>query len=267
MATRFKSKRLRLGPCATAQPQIVSHNTHCLPNDAFCHVCVAKRGLYAWRDEDGKVAPREDGTAYAFTHHGCGGCGECDACRSSLCCDGRLVVHVQPHDRRFPVHLECFATYALFVDYAPTDKAACAMTGANIKKSELRLVVVLPKHNGVADRAVVCRLDAARGFLRALRAVPELEHFDVADVRGVAELAPEHRDWALAALRGEDRRSALPSAIGERRAYTALFPRAFEANYPVHSADCKPRPPKARKRTAGQTTLSSFFKKSGAQAG
>ena len=261
MATRFKSKRLRLGPCATAQPQIVSHNTHCLPNDAFCHVCVAKRGLYAWRDEDGKVAPREDGTAYAFAHHGCGGCGECDACRSSLCCDGRLVVHVQPHDRRFPVHLECFATYALFVDYAPTDKAACAMTGANIKKSELRLVVVLPKHNGVADRAVVCRLDAARGFLRALRAVPELEHFDVADVRGVAELAPEHRDWALAALRGEGGPpSPPPTAARALRAYTGL---EGSENYPMHCTGCRPAK-EARKPEAGQKKISAFFKKSGA---
>ena len=238
-----------------------------MPRNSLCPVCVAREGLYAWCDQKGVIVSKGDGTPYPIMSRGCGGCGKCDACRRSLCCDGSLVAHVFVGDHFYPVHLLCLAREALCVDYAPTARALCAISGEKIKLSELRLAVVLPKHNGLADRAFTCRLHAAREFLRALRAVPELEHFDVADVRGVAELAPEHRDWALAALRGEDRRSALPSAIGERRAYTALFPRAFEANYPVHSADCKPRPPKARKRTAGQTTLSSFFKKSGAQAG
>ena len=43
------------------------------------------------------------------------------------------------------------------------------------------------------------------------------------------------------------------------RAYTALG--CFEANYPMHCMDCKPRPPKARKRDPGQKTISAFFKK------
>ena len=62
----------------------------------------------------------------------------------------------------------------------------------------------------------------SRSTSQTFDATPRLEHFDVADVRGVAELAPEHRDWALAALRGEGGPpSPPPTAARALRAYTA----------------------------------------------
>ncbi|KAK7253216.1 hypothetical protein SO694_00001056 [Aureococcus anophagefferens] len=223
---------------------------------------VLRPRLYAWGDHGGEVVPKEDGTPYAFTHRGCGGCGECAACLRSLCCDGSLVAWVRPQQDSRPVHLECLAT-CLFVDYAPTGRATCALSGAKIDKFAVRLAVVVPKHNGEPDWGILFRLHEARAFMRALRAEPGLEHFDVADVRGVAELAPEHRDWALAALRGEGGPPSPPlTSATHLRAYTALG--CFEANYPMHCMDCKPRPPKARKRDPGQKTISAFFKKAAA---
>ena len=232
-----------------------------MPRNSLCPVCVAREGLYAWCDQKGVIVSKGDGTPYPIMSRGCGGCGKCDACRRSLCCDGSLVAHVFVGDHFYPVHLLCLAREALCVDYAPTARALCAISGEKIKLSELRLAVVLPKHNGLADRAFTCRLHAAREFLRALRAVPELEHFDVADVRGVAELAPEHRDWALAALRGEGGPpSPPPTAARALRAYTGL---EGSENYPMHCTGCRPAK-EARKPEAGQKKISAFFKKPGA---
>ncbi|KAH8078854.1 hypothetical protein JL720_9604 [Aureococcus anophagefferens] len=71
----------------------------------------------------------------------------------------------------------------------PTAAATCALSGAKIDKFAVRLAVVVPKHNGEPDWGIF-RLHEARAFMRALRAEPGLEHFDVADVRGVASSRP-----------------------------------------------------------------------------
>ena len=268
-AALFESRRLKLEPCDSERPEPKKSGkskgllSKSAASKAFCHVCIATRGIYAWRDQDGQVALKEDGSPYAITTVGCGACGVCETCIAALACDGQIVAWVLPQRDWYPVRLRCLAETALCVDYAPTSRATCNLSDERIAQRELRLVVVVPKHTGEADSAIVFRLHAARAFLRVLWAQPELAGFDVSGVRGVAAVAPEHRDWVIAALRGEDGPAAPPATSATNlRGYAKLG--FFTANYPMECNDCKPGKHKlADPATAGQKTkqlkLSAFF--------
>ena len=215
-----------------------------LPGESFCHICIAERGLYAWRDQR-KV---EQGFNFSnMTAIGCGGCGNCDTCVPALACNGQVAAFVKPgRDGRdlsrvmkgfntgfYPVHLGCFARRSLAVDYA-TREAECQVSGVKIAKGELRLLVVVPKYFGEADAPVRLRLHGARAFLRALWS--EHKGFDVSAIQGVDHVAEAQRAWVLAALRGEEGPERPPPAAAPSQ-YD--FKVGFVRNCPGGGAECK----------------------------
>ena len=171
----------------------------------YCHECIASQHLYGWRDQQAVSA------GWPCTEIGCGGCGAagCDACDQALArsptSDG-VVAIVKPQREEYPVHLQCFATKSLSVDYAPTGVGKCKCGSAQcllekMPKGTPRLVVSLPKHDGTKDADVIYKLDHVRPFLSQLWM--NLPGFDFALIEGLAGVADEHRAWALAALQGK----------------------------------------------------------------
>ena len=138
----------------------------------YCHECIASQHLYGWRDQQAVSA------GWPCTEIGCGGCGAagCDACDQALArsptSDG-VVAIVKPQREEYPVHLQCFATKSLSVDYAPTGVGKCKCGSAQcllekMPKGTPRLVVSLPKHDGTKDADVIYKLDHVRPFLSQL---------------------------------------------------------------------------------------------------
>ena len=143
-----------------------------------------------------------DGFPYPNTRIGCGGClpDGCEICAPALACDGKLVTKLMPQQKVPTVHLRFFAEFAMLMDYAPR-ASKCKQDSSQVATGTLRLLVVVPKHNGLADSPIIFRLRTMREKLKELWTA--LAGFDVERIRGLAEVAPDHRDWVITALRGE----------------------------------------------------------------
>jgi len=211
-----------------------------LPNDAFCHVCIAECGLYAWLDQKRDKSSIPQGYPFSDMPFGCGGCGGCDRCLPALACDGSRVVQVKlgRHLKVYPVHLPCFVRRCLIVDLAPSGQGSCHIDEKPIEKGEPRLVVVVPKHNGEADSKVLLRMRSAKSFLDTLRREPALSGFDASSLQGMAQLPPAARQWSLGVLNGDG------GALGSFPAHSGAVPKyafkdSFPENYKMECKDCK----------------------------